>query len=71
MDRAFRTIVSRFRLGLVDAAAMCATTPARQLGLEGVGTLTEGAIADVVVLDGALNVARTFIAGRQAFERTG
>ena len=43
----------------------------RRLGLAGLGTLTEGAIADVVVLDGSLQVARTFIAGREVYTRSG
>jgi N-acetylglucosamine-6-phosphate deacetylase len=67
MAGAFRTIVSQFGMSLVDAATLCSTTPARRLGLAGLGTLTEGAIADVVVLDESLRVARTFIAGREVF----
>jgi N-acetylglucosamine-6-phosphate deacetylase len=67
MDGVFRTIVSTFDMSLVDAAALCATTPARQLGLTGLGTLAEGAIADLVVLDGSLKVARTFIGGREVY----
>lgn len=70
MDGAFRTIVSQLGMHLVDAAAMCATTPARQLGLGGLGMLAEGSIADVVVLDGSLKVTRTFIAGQQVYERS-
>ena len=35
MDRAFRTIVDRFGGSVVEAATMCATTPARELGLTG------------------------------------
>ena len=30
---------------------MCATTPARELGLTGFGAIAEGAVADLVVLD--------------------
>ena len=42
-------------VGLVDAATICATTPARALGLQGLGVLARGAIADLVVLDLATN----------------
>ena len=35
MDGAFRVLMSRMGASLVDAAYMCATTPARQLGLTG------------------------------------
>src|SRR5262249_53248318 len=37
MDRAFQTLVSQVGLSLVDAATICATTPARELGLVGHG----------------------------------
>jgi N-acetylglucosamine-6-phosphate deacetylase len=67
MDRAFRNIVSLFGCSLVDAAAMCATTPARELGLRGFGVLERDAIADIVVLDPELRVQRTFIDGREVF----
>jgi N-acetylglucosamine-6-phosphate deacetylase len=71
MDRAFRTIVSRFELSIVDAAQVCATTPARQLGLTGFGVIAEGAVADLAVLDQDFVVARTFIAGREAYRYRG
>ena len=70
MDRAFRTVVTAFGQSVVDAALMCATTPARQLGLTGFGVLAEGAIADVVVLDRGFRVVRTFIDGREVFRRS-
>jgi N-acetylglucosamine-6-phosphate deacetylase len=69
MDRAFKTIVSVFGLSVVDAAIMCSTTPARELGLTGFGLLAEGAVADVVVLDRGFHVVRTFIDGRGVFSR--
>jgi N-acetylglucosamine-6-phosphate deacetylase len=64
MNRAFATIVTRFGGSLVEAALMCATTPARELGLAGLGVLAEGAIADVVVLDRQFEVLRTFVGGQ-------
>lgn len=69
MDRAFRTIVTMFGLSVVEAATLCATAPARALGLTGFGLLAEGACADLVVLDRGFRVQRTFIDGRPAFER--
>jgi N-acetylglucosamine-6-phosphate deacetylase len=65
MDRVFRTIVVRLGLSVVDAARLCATTPARELDLTGFGVLAEGAIADVAVLDRGFRVRRTLIGGRQ------
>ncbi len=67
MDRAFRNIVTMFRRTLVDAAQMCSTTPARQLGLTDEGRIAEGAAADLVILDGELRVVRTIIAGEQVW----
>jgi N-acetylglucosamine-6-phosphate deacetylase len=67
MDRAFRMLVTLFRQSVADAALMCSTTPARQLGLTGFGVLAEGAMADVVVLDRGFRVVRTFIDGREAY----
>jgi N-acetylglucosamine-6-phosphate deacetylase len=61
MDRAFRTIVTRCGGSLVEAATMCATTPARELGLTGFGVIAAGAMADLVVLDRGFRVVRTFI----------
>jgi N-acetylglucosamine-6-phosphate deacetylase len=65
MDRAFRTIVSRFASTIVEASTMCSTTPARELGLTGFGVIAVGAVADLVVLDRGFRVVRTFIGGEQ------
>jgi N-acetylglucosamine-6-phosphate deacetylase len=67
MDRAFRTIVTTVGLSVVEAATLCSTTPARELGLTGFGMLAEGAFADVVVLDRGFRVVRTFLAGEEVF----
>jgi N-acetylglucosamine-6-phosphate deacetylase len=69
MDRAFARLVTMMGVGLVDAATICSTTPARALGLQGLGVIAAGATADLVVLDRNLCVTRTFIAGRQVFAK--
>jgi N-acetylglucosamine-6-phosphate deacetylase len=69
MDGAFRTLVERMGVSLVDAATMCATTPARELSLVGHGVLAPDAMADVVVLDSALSVVQTYIAGQLVYAR--
>jgi N-acetylglucosamine-6-phosphate deacetylase len=69
MDRAFQTLVGQVGLSLVDAATMCATTPARELGLVGHGILAPGAVADFVVLDAQLAVVQTYIAGQLVYAR--
>jgi N-acetylglucosamine-6-phosphate deacetylase len=70
MDRAFENLVT-FGCSLVDAAAMCSTAPAAQLGLAGLGRIAEGAEADLVVLDRHFRVVRTFIAGKQVWPDNG
>jgi N-acetylglucosamine-6-phosphate deacetylase len=69
MDRAFRNVVTRLGASLVDAAIMCATTPARELGLTGFGVLADGAVADLAVLDRGFGVVQTFIAGESVWRR--
>ena len=70
MDRAVQTIVNTFGFSLAEACVMCATTPAKELGLAGFGLLAEGAFADVVILDRQFNVVRTLINGVEVY-RTG
>ena len=65
MDKAFAQLTTQMGFSLVDAALMCSTTPARELELHGLGALLPGAVADLVVLDGQLNVVRTFIRGQE------
>ena len=69
MDRAFRMIATTLGLSVTDAATLCSTTPARELGLTGFGVLAEGATADVVVLNRAFEVLHTFIDGDEVFRR--
>jgi N-acetylglucosamine-6-phosphate deacetylase len=69
MDRAFQTLVGSVGLGLVDAAMVCATTPARELGLIGHGLLAMGAVADLVVLDANFSVVQTYLAGQLVYTR--
>jgi N-acetylglucosamine-6-phosphate deacetylase len=68
MDRAFARLTSEIGLSLQDAATVCATTPARALGLQGFGVIAAGAIADLVVLDRELKVIQTWVAGTLAYE---
>jgi N-acetylglucosamine-6-phosphate deacetylase len=69
MDGAFRMLVERAGFSLVDAATMCATTAARELGLVGHGLLAVDAVADLVVLDNQLNVVQTYVAGQLVYAR--
>jgi N-acetylglucosamine-6-phosphate deacetylase len=61
MDRLFRAAAAD--AGLAAAVAMTAATPARALGLARVGSLRAGHDANLVVLDGALEVAAVMVRG--------
>ena len=69
MDRAFQTLVNSVGVSLVDAATICATTPARELGLVGHGVLAPEAVADLVVLDANFSVVQTYLGGQLVYAR--
>ena len=69
MDRAFRMLVEQANISPVDAAVMCSTTPARELGLVGHGVLAIEAAADLVVLDSRFQVVQTYIGGQLVYTR--
>jgi N-acetylglucosamine-6-phosphate deacetylase len=70
MDRVFACLTGSVGLSPVDAALLCATTPARELGLDGHGYLARDAVADLVVLDRRMQVVETYIGGRRVYERS-
>jgi N-acetylglucosamine-6-phosphate deacetylase len=63
LDAVFRHLVARCGVDICDAAHLCATTPARELGLRGYGAIVPGAVADLAVLDARLAVVQTWIGG--------
>jgi len=67
MDRVFRFLVKQVGLSLNGAAQLCATTPATELGLKDTGTLSQGAIADLIVMDRDFKVKQTYVGGRLVF----
>lgn len=56
-------------LTLNDALKMATVNPARVLGLWNVGSLNDGADADIVLMDDAGNIALTMVAGQIAYPR--
>ena len=58
-----RRAVRGLGVPLADAVAMATSTPARALGLTDVGRLETGAMADIVVLDDDLRVAKVMHRG--------
>ena len=67
MDRAFAMLTGVCGLSLSDAAVVCASTPARALGLRGFGVIAPGAAADLVLMDRQFRVVQTWIAGNLAY----
>jgi N-acetylglucosamine-6-phosphate deacetylase len=65
----FQFLVAAVGLSLVDAATLCATTPARELGLVGHGVLAPEAAADLVVLDANFAVVQTYVGGQLVYAR--
>jgi N-acetylglucosamine-6-phosphate deacetylase len=70
MDRVFRTFVGRVGISLIDAATVCATTPARELGLVNHGVIAPEAVADLVVLDANFLVIQTYRAGQLVYSKS-
>lgn len=70
MDRVFSCLVGACGIDIREAAQMCATTPARELGLVGHGVIAPGAVADLVVLDGQFAAVQTWIAGEVVWSGT-
>ena len=68
MVRAFANLVETVGVSLHEAALVCATTPSRELGLQGLGLIAPGALADLVVLDRQFRVLKTFVDGRLVFD---
>lgn len=64
MDRAVRNMVQLGSVSLHDAVRMASGTPARIMGVaDHKGSLAPGKDADIVILDAALGVTMTMIAG--------
>ena len=58
-----RALVEDLGLSPAEAVACASAAPARLLGLKTKGALRPGADADVILLDGTLNVKNTFVRG--------
>ncbi len=64
MDAAFRLLVGKAGLSVIDAARLCATTPADELRLSDTGRLAVGSLADLVILErDTLRVRSTILRG--------
>lgn len=68
MDQAVRNLVD-LGASIEDAVDAATRVPARLIGRNDIGSLAEGARADIVILDDALTVQRTLVAGIEVFAR--
>jgi N-acetylglucosamine-6-phosphate deacetylase len=69
MERVFQVLVATVGLSPRDAARLCATTPARELGLVGHGVLAADAAADLAILDANFLVVQTYVGGQLVYAR--
>lgn len=67
MDRVFGILCDEVGLSTVDAAWLCATTPARRLGDDESGAIEPGKRADLAVLGPDGRVERTYVGGSLVF----
>ncbi|MGB8644226.1 MAG: N-acetylglucosamine-6-phosphate deacetylase [Anaerolineae bacterium] len=63
LDQGVRKLVEWGACSLEAALIMASTTPARVLGLDGLGRIETGCVGDLVVLDQNLDIKQTIIAG--------
>lgn len=72
MDCAVRNAVRLLGVDIAQAVRMASANPAHVLGLQEVkGDIRSGFDADLVLLDRALNVQRTWVAGEMKYSRRG
>jgi N-acetylglucosamine-6-phosphate deacetylase len=66
MVDAVRNMIAQTGIDLADAVAMASATPAAFLGLAGrTGTIAPGQAADLILVDDAWRVTRSWIGGRE------
>ena len=70
MDRVFACLVNECGLDIREAAELCSTTAARELGLVGFGVISQGSWADLTVLDQKFSPVQTWIQGKMAWSGT-
>ena len=62
-DRLLRTMYSLTDASLIDISKMLSATPARVMGYTNRGRIEVGLRADLVLVDGELNVKKVFLKG--------
>jgi N-acetylglucosamine-6-phosphate deacetylase len=69
LDEAVRNLVAFTGCSVPEALGAVTRVPARLLGLDDKGVIAPDAVADLVLLDGDLEVVATIVAGRLAYLR--
>jgi N-acetylglucosamine-6-phosphate deacetylase len=69
LDQTVRNLVAWTGAESIEAIAAVTSTPARVVGVEGLGSVEPGAQADLALLDGDLRVVATVVGGRVVFDR--
>lgn len=64
-DRLLRVMHREAGFALTDISCMLSAVPAKVMGYEDRGTIETGKRADLVLLDQALQVTRTFLGGKE------
>src|SRR4029434_4256502 len=68
-DRALKNLLQWTGFRLDEALLALTANPAQALALDGRGRIEPGAFADLTLLDGNLEVDRTYVSGRLVFAR--
>lgn len=66
-DRLVRNMINLAKVPLADAVLMATKTPAKIVGLNNKGSLSEGYDADIVIFEGDVNVCRTIVGGKTVY----
>ena len=70
LDRMIRNLVWDANIPLVDAVRMASLTPAEVIGIDGeCGSIAVGKRADLCFMDPGLNVVKTVVAGKTAYQK--
>ena len=70
MNEAVRNVATFSNLSLLDAVKMASINPAKQIGIfDRKGSIAAGKDADLVILDEAMNVEKTYCRGELAFQK--
>lgn len=69
MNQAVRNLSENTYYGLEEIIKMASVNPARMLGLEGMGSIKVGNVADFAILDKGLNVLSTIVDGDEKYRK--